>query len=931
MKDHKKMTYSLAAVIAGVALYAISRHNYLLFHSISELFSIIIAFSIFVIAWNTRKLSPNSYLLFIGISFFYVAFIDLIHTLAYKGMGVFTVAGANLPTQLWIAGRYMQSISVLAAPWFIGRKLKIIPIFIFYFLFSVILLLSLYYGLFPDAFIEGRGLTPFKITSEYIISFILALAIIYLREKRENFDRPVLNMLIWSIVATIASEMAFTLYADVYGFFNALGHFFKIVSYCLFYVAIVRTNLTKPYEAMVTEIEERMRAEEALKLNTERLDTLLRINQMADAPLQKIMEYAFEEAVRLTKSEIGYLGFLNDDETNMNVQVWSRNVMPECRTSDSPLHFPVETAGLWGEAVRQRRPIITNDYNAPNPWKKGYPEGHVTIKRHMNVPVMAGSKIVLVAGVGNKAEEYDETDVQQLTLLMEGMWRLTERKRAEEALRQSQEKYRRIVDTANEGIWVLDEDLRTSFVNAQMAEMLGYEAEEMIGREIESCIFEEDLPDHGQRMENRRRGIAEHYERRWRRKDGQAVWTIVSATPIIDAEHHFRGSFAMILDITERKKLEEQLRQSQKMEAIGTLAAGIAHDFSNILTAIIGYGDMLRMLMGEGNPLRTYVDDILAASERAAHLTRSLLALSRKQIMSPKPVNLNEIVKRIDKFLMRVIGEDIELKTTLSEEDLTVMADSGQIEQVLMNLATNARDSMPDGGMLTIKTERVDISGPHGYIEPGSYAVIAVSDTGKGMDEETRQRIFEPFFTTKELGKGTGLGLSIVYGIIKQHNGEINVYSEPGKGTTFKIYLKLIESKVKGKETAEVLRPVGGTETILVAEDDPGVRRLFKSVLEGYGYTVIEAVDGEDAVVKYIENKDRIQLLIFDVVMPKKNGKEAYEEIRKMRGDIRVIFSSGYSADIIYKKGMLEEGITLITKPVAPNLLLSKTREVLDK
>jgi polar amino acid transport system substrate-binding protein len=320
-------------------------------------------------------------------------------------------------------------------------------------------------------------------------------------------------------------------------------------------------------------------------------------------------------------------------------------------------------------------------------------------------------------------------------------------------------------------------------------------------------------------------------------------------------------------------------------------------------------------------------------SEKAANLTHSLLAFSRKQIITFRPLDLNEIVKRFEKFIIRIIGEDIELRVILTVECLTVMVDSGQIEQVLMNLATNARDAMPGGGILTVKTERVHVSeGLAGLtITPGDYAVISVSDTGAGMDEATKQRIFEPFFTTKGTGKGTGLGLSIVYGIIKQHNGEVTVYGEPGTGTTFKINLRLVDASAERVSAAQSSAPKRGSETILVAEDDDQVRRLSRTILEEYGYTVIEAVDGEDAVAKFIENKDKIQLLLLDVIMPKMNGKETYEEIKKMAQGIRVIFSSGYTADIIHKKGLLEEGITLILKPVNPNMLLSKVREVLDK
>jgi signal transduction histidine kinase/CheY-like chemotaxis protein len=394
-----------------------------------------------------------------------------------------------------------------------------------------------------------------------------------------------------------------------------------------------------------------------------------------------------------------------------------------------------------------------------------------------------------------------------------------------------------------------------------------------------------------------------------------------------------KANKALQAQISERRHTEEQLRQSQKMEAVGTLAGGIAHDFNNILTAIMGFGGILRMKMGQDSPMIHYIDDINSASEKAARLTQSLLAFSRKQIISSNPENINKIVSTIDNILQRVIGEDVEYKSILADENLIVMADSGQIEQVLMNLAANARDAMPEGGILTILTERVDVRGglAGSYIKPGSYAVISVSDTGEGMNEATKQRLFEPFFTTKEIGKGTGLGLSIVYGIIKQHNGEINVYSEPGKGTTFKIYLELIESDAYKTATVQSAIPVGGTETVLICEDDVYVRRFMSQTLEEFGYTVIVAVDGEDALNKFKEHKERIQLLIVDVIMPKMHGKDVCEAIRKINKDVRVIFSSGYTADIIHKKGVMEAGAQFISKPVTPHILLSKVREALSQ
>jgi len=298
-------------------------------------------------------------------------------------------------------------------------------------------------------------------------------------------------------------------------------------------------------------------------------------------------------------------------------------------------------------------------------------------------------------------------------------------------------------------------------------------------------------------------------------------------------------------------------------------------------------------------------------------------------------VDLNELVRKVEKYLNRMIGEDIRINMTLSKSESNVLADSGQLEQVLMNLATNARDAMPKGGLLNIETSERGLDNgfikEHGYGTPGGYAVLSVSDSGMGMDEQTRKRIFEPFFTTKEVGKGTGLGLAMVYGIIKQHDGYINVYSEPGKGTTFRIYLPVIAAAKSEEEKApEVELPGIGGETILLAEDDKQLREFTAPFLQEFGYTVVVANDGEEAVKKFMENRESIQLLLFDLVMPKKSGKEAYEEIRAMKPDVKIIFLSGYTPDIIRQKGLIDEGMSIISKPVSPSDLLKKIRSVLD-
>jgi signal transduction histidine kinase len=385
----------------------------------------------------------------------------------------------------------------------------------------------------------------------------------------------------------------------------------------------------------------------------------------------------------------------------------------------------------------------------------------------------------------------------------------------------------------------------------------------------------------------------------------------------------------------EQEKLQEQLIQAQKMESIGTLAGGIAHDFNNILTGIIGYSHCTLNEMSDDDSRRHNIERILEAADRATHLTRDLLLFSRNRVGERGVIDLNLVVEKAGTFLQRIIGDTVLLKSMLHSDPLPVLADSHQLEQVLMNLAVNARDAMPQGGIITLQTSRgivqQDCVTTKGCGKPGAHALLTVSDSGTGMEEETLQRIFEPFFTTKDVDKGTGLGLSVVYGIVKQHDGFIHVDSEPGHGTTFSIYLPLMAGELPMKtDQLDYSATARGSETILLAEDDDLVRNMVASVLKEAGYRVIEAVNGEDAVQKFRNHTGSIQLLLFDLIMPRMNGQEACDEIRKTRPEVKVIITSGYAPDIVSRKASVDKGIHLLYKPVAPQDLLQTVRNLLD-
>lgn len=894
--------------------------SYLVFHNVAEFFSVIVSLSIFGAAWYTYEQSQDRHALFLGAAFLAVGIIDFMHTLSYAGMPAFiTPNSANKSTQFWIIARLIAAGAfVLSARIYPGTESRLLskPVLLSTVLGIVTLAFAMivfFPALAPLTFQEGSGLTPFKKVSEYIAIALLSLAAAAYWLRFQQSKDALLLYYTAAFIVCVFSELMFALYQSVFDINNVMGHVYKVAAFYLIYKGIFTAAVAKPYTRLIDageklriDIAERKRIEEALRASEERYRLIaenvtdviwtfdLKTKKMTyiSPSVKRLRGYAPEEVMTQTLDEL-----LTPDSMEQATKQLEENIA-RALAGDTSMN------GMTAEVEQPRK-------NGSTVWT----EATINLIRDQS------GSLSYLFGVSRD---------------------ITERKRAEEALLDSEKRYRHLVESVTDYIYTVRVEngrpAETTHSPGCLA-VTGYRPEDYASEPLlwHRMIHEEDREAVSEQAERILSGEpVSSFEHRILHKDGSVRWVKHTPVPRYDEKGVLIAWDGLISDITERKRLEEQLRQAQKMEAIGQLAGGIAHDFNNILSAIIGYGTLLQMKTEKEDRLRANIDSILNAADRAANLTHSLLAFSRNQLLKTEPVDLNDIVRHIESLLCRIIGEDIELQTKLEKEPVIINADRGQIEQALMNLATNARDAMSRGGTFAIETDTMELNElpeqSPGTLKPGSYAVLSVSDTGTGMDGETQKKVFEPFFSTKEQGKGTGLGLSMVYGIVQQHNGSITLWSEPGKGTLFKIFIPLVSTK----ETAGSLSTdpqeaaPRGTETVLVAEDDDAIREISQNVLTESGYRVIEARNGEEAVEQFRKYKDSIKMVLLDMIMPKMSGREAYEEIRKIGGDVKVVFVSGYTADKTRSGGALPGKAVLLNKPVLPRQLLKKIRDVLD-
>jgi len=703
-------------------------------------------------------------------------------------------------------------------------------------------------------------------------------------------------------------------------------------------------QLGQTFDEMATNIEggiqERQEAEKRIRKGLTMLAGLHAIDR-------KILEGAnIEDTLQLVCDavvETGYLrcwvGLADPDRTIRIAAVRGTEKSSlenlGIRWDDSP-----QGGGPSGTVIKTGKPYITKNLLEDNrfaPWKEKAVESGMRSMVSLPLKSMDGKVMGVLHVYSSQGNGFDpenihdlETFAQQCTVAMSSARQLAD-------LRDAHQRLSFHVNRMPLAYIVWGEDFRVAEWNPAAERIFGWKAEEAIGKHsFEWIVPREARPHVNLVWQKLLKGDEASYSLNANhRKDGKTITCEWFNTPLRDGGGNIRGVLSMVHDVTEKTQLERQLQTAQRMEAVGTLAGGIAHDFNNALTGIFGFGEMLRsQLAGNGRAL-SHLDEVLRCAERASTLTRQLLTYSRRQIIEPVNMSMNSVISELLKLISKVMEEHIELRTFLAKNLPTIRADRGQIEQVVMNLALNARDAMPGGGQLIIETGLADLDAEyvryHPYMSVGSYVILTISDTGIGMDLKTQERVFEPFFTTKGPDKGTGLGLAMVYGIVKQHNGFIHLYSEPGKGTTFKIYFPPVEGAPDGVESSEPARIEGGTETILLAEDDESVRLLVESSLTELGYTVLVARNGEDAVALFKNNQARISLALLDVVMPQKGGKEAYEAMCREKPGLKVIFMSGYTSGAVHESFVLIAGVPFLAKPFGPGGLARKVREVLDK
>jgi len=721
--------------------------------------------------------------------------------------------------------------------------------------------------------------------------------------------------------------------------------FFRIFIGIFIFIVLLSLYITT--QVIKTEKMKNM-AQTAQRLEELRLKKLLELNRLAGKSSAVITEFALKEAIKLSQSQIGYLAFMDKDESRLTMHNWSEQTMKQCKIKDKKLVYHVADTGLWASAARTRKPVVINDYQSHStPEKKGYPASQVKIERVLNVPIFDGDKIVALAGVGNKKEPYNDSDIRQLQLMMEGMWKILQKSQGEIQLKKSEKRYRLLADNATDGIWIMDlPTMKFSYASPAMANLYGYDPQELMDMKMgkhmtknsmekaERAISEELARDGAPNVDPERHQVL---ELEIFKPDGEKIWVEIKASFLRDSKGQPNRILGITRDISQRKALEHRLRQTQKMEALGTLAGGIAHDFNNILSSIIGFTELAKRKTDKNSDIYSKLENILAGGLRARDLVKHILIFSRKSDVIKRIIPITPLVKECLRFMKASLGPGIEIRRHVHYRDGLILADSTQMHQILMNLFTNAAYAMKEGGgILDVELASVTLSPDDlpmaGDIPPGPYVQIIVKDTGMGIPKELTEKIFEPFFTTKARGEGAGMGLSMVYGIIKEMNGTISVSSEPGRGACFTILIPDRINRDKEHSPASHPQPVTGKGNILLVDDEPDIIEWSSQFLLKLGYRVQGFENGPDALECFRQAPLEFDLVVTDLSMPGMTGLELAKRILAERQDLPIVLCTGFSENLTRER-IWELGLTdMVIKPmIAGELSQVVKRALTDK
>ncbi|QWV97487.1 PAS domain-containing protein [Geomonas nitrogeniifigens] len=877
----------------GARLYLVLDVSaYLTFHNVVELFSVMVSLSIFGVGWFSFSQSRDRHTLFLAVAFLGIGLLDFMHTLAYLGMpDLITPNSANKSTQFWIAGRFFSAAAFLASA-FVDEKCRCRWLGRVQLIAGVLAIVGISFAaiifrpdLVPDTFAAGSGLTPFKKLSELVVIVLLFLSTLaYVKRLRGSGDGIYLYYLC-AFILCIVSEVAFTAYKSAFDSFNVLGHLYKLFAFLLIYRGIFAAAVKRPYREFHLALGE-----------------LRHTNDV----LMHIMD-SIPHCIFWKDRNSVYLG---------------------CNREFA------RSAGLADPALI----VGKTDYELP--WSREESEGYRADDREVMQGNQAKMHIIENLTQADGSVIWIETSKMPLTdedgavRGVLGIYEdITARKKAEERLSETLQFNQEIINSAREGIIVYDRELRYLVWNPYMEEVSGVPASEVLGKrpaEVFPWLAETGLTH---RLEQLLAGGAPTVaEFAARHVSGRTLWLSDASAPLRNSSGGVIGIIGTVRDVTERRGIEEQLRQAQKLESVGRLAGGVAHDFNNKLTVILGNAE-LAARQAAGDALLEHLRQIVKAAEQSRDITTQLLAFSRQQVVVPKCVQVNAMLEELKKSLGRLIGEHVAIVLVPGDRLWNISIDPVQLDQIVMNLAVNARDAMPQGGTITLETSNVQLEGPpplHPEVPGGSYVRIVCRDTGAGMDAETRAHVFEPFYTTKGQGKGTGLGLATVYGIVRQNGGFIDLETEPGRGSAFSIHLPRCVSDETGQKPAPAAVLSRGTGTVLLVEDEDMVRELTAGMLEALGYSCLAIADPREALEVAANAEVPMDLVLTDVLMPGLGGQEMMARIRRTRPGIKCIYMSGYSHAILDESSASREGAAFLKKPFQMEELARLLHELLS-